>query len=43
VKGEIIKTVPESEIVQTLIDEANRIAADMDPALIGSSQISVSE
>jgi (E)-4-hydroxy-3-methylbut-2-enyl-diphosphate synthase len=43
VKGEIIKTVPESEIVQTLIDEANRIAAEMDPALIGSAQISVSE
>ena len=31
VKGEVIKTVPESEIVQTLIDEANRIAADMEP------------
>ena len=43
VKGEIIKTVPESEIVQTLIDEANRIAAEMDPALIGTAQISVSE
>jgi len=43
VKGEVIKTVPESEIVQTLIDEANRIAAEMDPALIGSAQISVSE
>ncbi|MFT3877655.1 MAG: flavodoxin-dependent (E)-4-hydroxy-3-methylbut-2-enyl-diphosphate synthase [Propioniciclava sp.] len=31
VKGEVIKTVPESEIVQTLITEANRIAADMEP------------
>lgn len=28
VKGEVIKTVPESEIVQTLIEEANRIAED---------------
>ncbi|MDO4917396.1 MAG: flavodoxin-dependent (E)-4-hydroxy-3-methylbut-2-enyl-diphosphate synthase [Rothia sp. (in: high G+C Gram-positive bacteria)] len=30
VKGEIIKTVPEEEIVQTLIDEANRIASEME-------------
>ena len=29
VKGEVIKTVPESEIVETLIAEANRLAADM--------------
>lgn len=29
VKGEVIKTVPESEIVATLIAEANRIAAEM--------------
>ena len=29
VKGEVIKTVPEDEIVQTLIAEANRIAAEM--------------
>jgi (E)-4-hydroxy-3-methylbut-2-enyl-diphosphate synthase len=43
VKGEVIKTVPESEIVQTLIDEANRIAAEMDPALLGTAQVSVSE
>ncbi|MDR9362601.1 MAG: flavodoxin-dependent (E)-4-hydroxy-3-methylbut-2-enyl-diphosphate synthase [Microbacteriaceae bacterium] len=41
VKGEVIKTVPEDEIVQTLIDEANRIAADMDVAEIGSPQIEV--
>jgi (E)-4-hydroxy-3-methylbut-2-enyl-diphosphate synthase len=41
VKGEVIKTVPEDEIVQTLIDEANRIAADMDVAEIGSPQIKV--
>jgi (E)-4-hydroxy-3-methylbut-2-enyl-diphosphate synthase len=43
VKGEVIKTVPESEIVQTLIDEANRIAAEMDPALVGTAQVSVGE
>jgi len=43
VKGEIIKTVPESEIVKTLIEEANRIAAEMDPALIGTAQVSVSK
>ena len=41
VKGEVIKTVPESEIVATLIEEANRIAADMDPALIGTAQVEV--
>jgi (E)-4-hydroxy-3-methylbut-2-enyl-diphosphate synthase len=29
VKGEVIKTVPESEIVETLIFEANRLAAEM--------------
>ena len=42
VKGEVIKTVPEAEIVQTLIDEANRIAAQMDPALLGTAQVTVS-
>ncbi len=30
VKGEVIKTVPEAEIVATLIEEANRIAAEME-------------
>ncbi|MGL5406145.1 MAG: flavodoxin-dependent (E)-4-hydroxy-3-methylbut-2-enyl-diphosphate synthase [Propionibacteriaceae bacterium] len=30
VKGEVVKTVPEAEIVATLIEEANRIAADME-------------
>ena len=29
VKGEIIKTVPESQIVETLIEEAMRIAEEM--------------
>jgi len=43
VKGEVIKTVPESEIVATLIEEANRIAAEMDPSELGTAQISVSE
>jgi (E)-4-hydroxy-3-methylbut-2-enyl-diphosphate synthase len=43
VKGEVIKTVPESEIVATLIEEANRLAAEMDPALIGSPQVLVKE
>ncbi len=43
VKGEVIKTVPESEIVATLIEEANRLAATMDPALVGSPQVLVSE
>ncbi len=32
VRGEVIKTVPESEIVETLIAEANRLAATMAPA-----------
>jgi (E)-4-hydroxy-3-methylbut-2-enyl-diphosphate synthase len=39
VKGEVIKTVPESEIVQTLIDEANRLAAEMPDAPVGSPQV----
>jgi len=43
VKGEIIKTVPEDEIVATLIEEANRIAAEMDSALTGTAQVSVGE
>ncbi len=41
VKGEVIKTVPESEIVKTLIEEANRIAAEMDPAELGTAQVTV--
>ena len=43
VKGEVIKTVPESEIVATLIEEANKIAATMDPALVGSPQVEVAQ
>ena len=42
VRGEVIKTVPESEIVAPLIEEANRIAATMDPALVGSPEVVVS-
>jgi (E)-4-hydroxy-3-methylbut-2-enyl-diphosphate synthase len=29
VKGEVVKTVPESQIVETLIEEAMRLAAEM--------------
>ena len=39
VKGEVIKTVPESEIVATLIEEANRLAAEMPPGSVGSPQV----
>lgn len=31
VKGEVIKTVPESEIVASLIEEANRLASELPP------------
>jgi (E)-4-hydroxy-3-methylbut-2-enyl-diphosphate synthase len=31
VKGEVVKTVPESQIVETLIEEAMRIAESMEP------------
>lgn len=40
VHGEVLKTVPESEIVQTLIEEANRLAADT--AAVGTPSVSVS-
>jgi len=36
VKGEVIKTVPESQIVETLIEEAMRIAEQMEPAGAGT-------
>ena len=42
VKGEVIKTVPESEIVETLIEEAMRIAEDMEPVAGASAEVSVS-
>ncbi len=43
VKGEVIKTVPEAEIVQTLIEEANRLAAELEAAgASGEPSVSVS-
>ncbi|UYM04462.1 flavodoxin-dependent (E)-4-hydroxy-3-methylbut-2-enyl-diphosphate synthase [Solicola gregarius] len=42
VKGEVIKTVPESQIVETLIDEAMRIAEEMEPVEGGSPAVTVS-
>jgi (E)-4-hydroxy-3-methylbut-2-enyl-diphosphate synthase len=39
VKGEVIKTVPESEIVKTLIEEANRLAAQMPDAPVGTPEV----
>ncbi len=40
VKGEVVRTVPEAEIVETLIAEANRIAAEMGPdAALGTAQV----
>jgi (E)-4-hydroxy-3-methylbut-2-enyl-diphosphate synthase len=40
VKGEVVKTVPESQIVETLIEEAMRIAEEMrlsgDPVAVGT-------
>src|SRR3989440_3380541 len=32
VRGQVIKTVPESQIVETLIEEAMKLAAEMEPA-----------
>src|ERR1700740_3604962 len=44
VRGEVIKTVPEAQIVETLIEEAMRLAADMDagPSASGSPVVTVS-
>ncbi|MCB4208069.1 flavodoxin-dependent (E)-4-hydroxy-3-methylbut-2-enyl-diphosphate synthase [Arthrobacter sp. UM1] len=43
VKGEVIKTVPEDQIVETLIDEAMRIAEEMgEDVEAGSPSVSVS-
>src|SRR5690348_3110999 len=42
VKGEVIKTVPESAIVETLIEEAMRIAEGMEPVEGGSPAVTVS-
>lgn len=42
VKGEVIKTVPESEIVATLIEEANRLASEMPAGATGSPLVTTS-
>src|SRR5687767_7186281 len=39
VKGEVIKTVPESEIVATLIAEAQRLAAEMPAGEVGTPEV----
>jgi (E)-4-hydroxy-3-methylbut-2-enyl-diphosphate synthase len=39
VKGEVIKTVPEADIVATLIEEANRLAAEMPAGAVGSPEV----
>jgi (E)-4-hydroxy-3-methylbut-2-enyl-diphosphate synthase len=41
VKGEVIKTVPESQIVETLIEEAMRLAEQMTDAPSGAPTVSV--
>ena len=41
VKGQVIKTVPESQIVETLIEEALRLGEEMEAAGISSGQPSV--
>jgi (E)-4-hydroxy-3-methylbut-2-enyl-diphosphate synthase len=41
VKGEVVKTVPEALIVETLIEEAMRIAETMDPVESGSGSATV--
>ncbi|MCZ4500882.1 MAG: 4-hydroxy-3-methylbut-2-en-yl diphosphate synthase [Marmoricola sp.] len=42
VKGEIIKTVPESMIVETLIEEAMRLAESMEPVEGATAEVTVS-
>ncbi|MET9147879.1 4-hydroxy-3-methylbut-2-en-1-yl diphosphate synthase, partial [Streptomyces sp. NPDC004042] len=50
VKGEVIKTVPESKIVETLIEEAMKLAEQMEadgvaadaPAATGTPTVTVS-
>ncbi|MBB5106996.1 4-hydroxy-3-methylbut-2-en-1-yl diphosphate synthase, partial [Streptomyces spectabilis] len=44
VKGEVIKTVPESKIVETLIEEAMKIAAQLEAAGVpsGAPDVTVS-
>jgi (E)-4-hydroxy-3-methylbut-2-enyl-diphosphate synthase len=42
VKGEVIKTVPESQIVETLIEEAMRLAEGMEPVAGSGASVNVS-
>ncbi|MHC3473026.1 flavodoxin-dependent (E)-4-hydroxy-3-methylbut-2-enyl-diphosphate synthase [Streptomyces sp. 7R007] len=42
VKGEVIKTVPESKIVETLIEEAMKLAEQMEASGVASGEPSVS-
>ncbi|PWJ25806.1 4-hydroxy-3-methylbut-2-en-1-yl diphosphate synthase [Branchiibius hedensis] len=42
VKGEVIKTVPESQIVETLIEEAMRIAEEMEPVEGSAPAVTIS-
>src|SRR5215207_5158558 len=42
VKGEVIKTVPESQIVETLIEEAMRLAEGMEPVAGAGASVNVS-
>ena len=41
VRGEVIKTVPEADIVETLIEEAMRLADEMPPEESGAPQVLV--
>ena len=41
VKGEVIKTVPEAQIVETLIEEAMRLADEMEAAGVASGEPSI--
>jgi (E)-4-hydroxy-3-methylbut-2-enyl-diphosphate synthase len=42
VKGEVIKTVPEADIVATLLEEARRIASEMPDAPVGEPVVTTS-
>jgi (E)-4-hydroxy-3-methylbut-2-enyl-diphosphate synthase len=42
VRGEVIKTVPEAQIVETLIEEALRIAEEMQLEGVASGEPAVS-
>jgi (E)-4-hydroxy-3-methylbut-2-enyl-diphosphate synthase len=42
VKGQVIKTVPEAQIVETLIEEAMRIADETPEAESGAPEVTVS-